>query len=61
MRTYLLVGVPFGIALIHKAHEEKSLVRYGSAIERLVGGRPTPRFENQDANNHPYVGNEPTA
>ena len=52
-------GVPFGLGMIQKAWKEHLLVKYGSAIEDLVGGRKRPTFLNKDADNYTYVGNPP--
>ncbi|PMD51277.1 amidase family protein [Hyaloscypha bicolor E] len=53
------IGVPFGIGIIQTAFNEHLLVRYGSAIEDLVGRQMVPRFLNLEADNHPYVGTPP--
>jgi amidase len=53
------IGVPFGIGIIQTAFKEHLLVRYGSAVEDLVGRRTVPRFLNLEANNYPYVGTPP--
>ncbi len=53
------IGVPFGIGIIQTAFKEHLLVRYGSAIEDLVGRRMVPRFLNLEANNYPYIGTQP--
>ena len=34
-------------------------MRYGSAIEDLVGMRPTPEFRNPDADEYMYLGVKP--
>lgn len=47
------------MALIHTAGREDLLVRYGSAIEDLVGLRPIPEFRNPEADNYMYVGVKP--
>ncbi|KAI3317443.1 amidase [Xylariaceae sp. AK1471] len=52
-------GVPFGLAIIQTAFQEGKLVKYGSAIEAAVGGRPRPGFQNIHANNWMYVGVPP--
>ncbi|KAI0021251.1 amidase [Xylariomycetidae sp. FL0641] len=52
-------GVPFGLAIIQQAFQEDKLVRFGSAIEDLIAGRPTPRFRNINADNYPFVGPPP--
>lgn len=52
-------GVPFGLAIIQTARREDALVRFGSAIEDLVGSRHRPTFLNYNARNHPYVGKPP--
>lgn len=52
-------GVPFGLAIVQTAHREDTLIRFGSAIEGLVGGRKRPTFINYGAKNHPYVGQSP--
>lgn len=53
------IGVPFGIGIIQTAFKEHLLVRYGSAIEDLIGRRMVPRFLNLEADNYPYVGTSP--
>jgi amidase len=53
------IGVPFGIGIIQTAQKENLLVRYGSAIEDLVGHRHRPSFRNFDADNYTYVGSPP--
>jgi amidase len=53
------IGVPFGIGIIQTAFKEHLLVRYGSAIEDLVGRRMLPRFLNLEADNYPYIGAPP--
>jgi amidase len=53
------IGVPFGIGIIQTASKEHLLVRYGSAIEDLVGRRMVPRFLNLEADNYPYIGTPP--
>jgi amidase len=40
------IGLPFGIGIIQTAFKEHLLVRYGSAIQDLVGRRMLPRFLN---------------
>jgi len=50
------MGVPFGMCIIQTAWKEHLLVRYGSAIENLVGVRRLPKFLNLEADNYPYVG-----
>lgn len=52
-------GVPFGLGIIQTAWNEHLLVKYGSAIENLVGDRKRPTFVNLDADNSPYVGVPP--
>lgn len=52
-------GVPFGLAIIHKANREDLLVKYGSAIEDLFRFKPKPEFRNIDADNYMYIGVEP--
>ncbi|ORY64902.1 amidase family protein [Pseudomassariella vexata] len=52
-------GVPFGLAIIHKAFNENILIRFGSAIEDLVSGLPKPRFRNKDADGYLFIGAEP--
>lgn len=54
-----LVGIPFGLAIIHKAFREDKLIRFGSAIEDLIGGRPLPKFLNPDADGYLYIGADP--
>ncbi|KAF2667365.1 amidase signature enzyme [Microthyrium microscopicum] len=51
------IGVPFGIGIIQTAWREDLLVKYGSAIEGLIGYRHRPTFKNFDADNYPYIGN----
>lgn len=53
-------GVPFGIGIMQTAGREDLLLKYGSAIEDLVGGRKKPRFLNFEADNYPYVGTPPS-
>jgi amidase len=53
------IGVPFGMGIIQTAWKEHLLVRYGSAIENLVGGRRRPKFLNLNADNYTYVGTPP--
>ena len=36
------MGLPFGMGIIQTASKEHLLVKYGSAIEALVGGRRLP-------------------
>jgi amidase len=50
------IGVPFGIGIIQTALTEHLLVRYGSAIEDLVGARSLPQFLNLEADNYLYIG-----
>ncbi|KAM0810623.1 putative Amidase domain-containing protein [Seiridium cardinale] len=52
-------GVPFGLAVVHRAFREDKLIRFGSAIEDLVGGRPRPVFLNPDADGYLYIGPDP--
>ncbi|RYC54355.1 hypothetical protein CHU98_g11855 [Xylaria longipes] len=44
-------GVPFGLAIIQTAFKEDKLIKYGAAIEAVVGGRPRPTFRNIHADN----------
>jgi amidase len=53
------IGVPFGIGIIQTAWKEHLLVRYGSAIEDLAGGRSLPQFLNLEADNYLYIGTRP--
>jgi amidase len=53
------IGVPFGLGIIQTAWKEHLLVKYGSAIEDLVGDRKRPTFLNMDAENYTYVGSPP--
>jgi amidase len=53
------IGVPFGLGIIQTAWKENLLVKYGSAIEDLVGPRKRPTFRNLDADNYTYVGVPP--
>jgi amidase len=55
------IGVPFGMGIIQTAWKEHLLVKYGSAIENLVGGRRLPKFLNIKADNYTYVGVPPKA
>ena len=50
------IGVPFGLAIIQTAWQEHLLVKFGSGIEDLIGGRKRPTFLNVDADNYTYVG-----
>ncbi|KAL2071773.1 hypothetical protein VTL71DRAFT_13008 [Oculimacula yallundae] len=52
-------GVPFGIGIIQTAFKEDLLVKYGSAIEDLLGPRARPHFLNFEADNYPYIGAKP--
>lgn len=52
-------GVPFGLGIIQTSWNEHLLVRYGSAIEDLVGDRKRPTFLDIDADNYTYVGHPP--
>lgn len=52
------IGVPFGIGIIQTAWKENLLVKYGSAVEDLIGHRHRPTFLNFDADNYTYVGHE---
>ncbi|KAI8946183.1 amidase [Xylaria longipes] len=52
-------GVPFGLAIIQTAFKEDKLIKYGAAIEAVVGGRPRPTFRNIHADNWMYVGVPP--
>lgn len=49
-------GVPFGLGIIQTGWKEHLLVKYGSAVEDLVGSRKRPTFQNIDADNYTYVG-----
>ncbi|KEZ45550.1 hypothetical protein SAPIO_CDS1884 [Scedosporium apiospermum] len=51
--------VPFGLVIIQTAGREDLLIKYGSAIEHLIRGRPRARFLNIDADNYMYVGVPP--
>lgn len=53
-----LSGVPFGLAIIHKSSKERELVKFGSAIEHLIGGRPRPKFLHADAVGYLYTGTD---
>jgi amidase len=53
------IGVPFGLGIIQTAWKENLLVKYGSAIEDLVGPRKRPTFRNLHADNYTYVGVPP--
>ena len=53
------IGVPFGLGIMQTAGKEHLLVKYGSAIEHLVGHRKRPTFLNMDADNYAYVGSPP--
>ena len=61
LSTEQLLGVPFGLALIHTAGREDQLIRYGSAIEDLAGMRPRPEFRNPEADDYMYVGVKPNS
>lgn len=50
------IGVPFGLGIMQTGRKEHLLIRYGSAIEHLVGHRKRPTFLNIDADNYTYVG-----
>ncbi|KAI0100849.1 amidase [Nemania sp. FL0031] len=52
-------GVPFGLAIIQTANREDKLIKYGAAIEKIVGGRPRPGFRNIHADNWMYIGVRP--
>ncbi|KAI0537688.1 amidase [Xylaria digitata] len=52
-------GVPFGLAIIQTAFKDDMLIKYGAAIEAVVGGRPRPHFRNIHADNWNYVGVSP--
>ncbi|KAH8202579.1 hypothetical protein TruAng_003290 [Truncatella angustata] len=52
-------GVPFGLAIMHKASREDQLIRFSSAIEHLVNKRPSPTFLNPDADGYLYIGAGP--
>ncbi|GAW18632.1 hypothetical protein ANO14919_081110 [Xylariales sp. No.14919] len=52
-------GVPFGLAMIQTAFEDDKLIKYGAAIEAVVGGRPRPLFRNIHADNWMYIGPPP--
>ncbi|KAI1127177.1 amidase [Nemania abortiva] len=52
-------GVPFGLAIIQTAFGEDKLIKYGAAIEEVVGGRPRPGFRNIHADNWMYIGVRP--
>ncbi|KAF2967311.1 hypothetical protein GQX73_g6285 [Xylaria multiplex] len=52
-------GVPFGLAIIQTAFKDDKLIKYGAAIEAVVGGRPRPHFRNIHADNWNYVGVPP--
>jgi amidase len=53
------IGVPFGLGIIQTGWKEHLLVKYGSAIEDLIGARKRPTFLNIDADNYTYVGSPP--
>jgi amidase len=53
------IGVPFGLGIIQTAWKENLLVKYGSAIEDLIGPRQRPTFRNLNADNYTYVGVPP--
>lgn len=57
--TEHMIGVPFGLGIIHKPNREEMLIKFGSAIEELIGGRPIPRFLNPDAVGYLYTGSKP--
>ncbi|TAQ84958.1 hypothetical protein B7494_g6715 [Chlorociboria aeruginascens] len=52
-------GVPFGMGIIQTSWKEHLLVKYGSAIEDIVGSRSLPQFLNLEADNYPYIGSRP--
>ncbi|KAI1175938.1 amidase signature domain-containing protein [Nemania sp. FL0916] len=53
-------AIPFGLGIIQTAWEESKLIKFGSAIEDLIGHRHRPKFLNFDADNYTYVGSPPT-
>lgn len=48
-------GLPFGLGIMQTAWAEPQLIKYGSAIEDLIGGRPKPQFHDYLAKNVPVV------
>ncbi|KAI0404579.1 amidase [Xylaria palmicola] len=52
-------SVPFGLGIIQTAFKDGKLLRYGAAIEAVIGGRPRPGFRNIDADNWMYIGVPP--
>lgn len=50
-------GLPFSLSIQHSAWKEDVLIKWASAIERLVrtlhGERPTPQYQNHLAKNIP--------
>ena len=46
-------SVPIGLSLLGTAWSEPVLIKYASAIEDLLGGRPLPRFHNLHDRNKP--------
>lgn len=46
-------GSPFGIGIMQTAFGEPKLIKYGSAIEDMIGGRPKPFFNEYLARNVP--------
>lgn len=57
--TVTYSGVPFSMGIIQTAWKEHLLVKFGSAIEDLIGGRSIPKFRNLEAKNYMYVGIAP--
>ncbi|KAI1073462.1 amidase [Whalleya microplaca] len=51
--------VPFGLAIIQEAYYEEKLIKFGSALQDFIGGRPQPGFANLHAKNYLYVGTPP--
>lgn len=51
-------GLPFGLGIMQTAWAEPQLIKYGSAIEDLIGGRPKPKFYEYLAKNIPVVHSE---
>lgn len=48
-------GLPFGLGIMQTAWAEPELVRYGSALEDLIGGRHKPQFYEYLAKNVPVL------
>lgn len=51
-------GLPFGLGIMQTAWAEPQLIKYGSAIEDLLQGRPKPEFHEYLAKNVPVLYSE---